>query len=322
MAFNKPPTRANKVVGQDSPKNTVKIAQLEKSKEPREPEIRSFFGQAGDSKSESKSMVSEFNSFKEEMRTMITNMNDSITTNVSGKISNKIEALENKFSIMFNEFRADIQTLKSDMTKVKADMDKMSDQVKDIEKSLEFQSSKVRENDEKQEKTLSTLKAEIDTKMQELNQKLLLMEKHERKYNLLFYGFPEEQRGENIYDKMRNVFIEDLQLDPNKVDNMYCAHAHRLPAENQEGPRPLIIRFASYADRELVLANSYKLAGSRRRILPDLPVIMKKERSRLAREAYTIRKNENMQTRIRDRGLEVYLEVRKESTDRWAKRTV
>ena len=42
MAFNKPPTRANKVVGQDSPKNTVKIAQLEKSKEPREPEIRSF----------------------------------------------------------------------------------------------------------------------------------------------------------------------------------------------------------------------------------------------------------------------------------------
>lgn len=32
-------------------------------------------------------------------------MNDSITTNVIGKISNKIEALENKFSIMFNEFR-------------------------------------------------------------------------------------------------------------------------------------------------------------------------------------------------------------------------
>ena len=100
------------------------------------------------------------------------------------------------------------------------------------------------------------------------------MEKHERKYNLLFYGFPEEQRGENIYDKMRNVFIENLQLDPNKVDNMYCAHAHTLPAENQEGHRPLIIRFASYAYRELVLANSYKLAGSRRRILPDLPVIM------------------------------------------------
>lgn len=42
MAFIKPPTRANKVVGQDSQKNTVEIAQLENSKERREPEIRSI----------------------------------------------------------------------------------------------------------------------------------------------------------------------------------------------------------------------------------------------------------------------------------------
>ena len=138
---------------------------MEKSKEPREHEIRSFFGQAGDSKSESKSIVSELNSFKEEMRTMITNMNGSITTNISERISNQIEALKNKFSIMFDECRADIQTLKTDMTEVNANMDKMSGQVKGIEKSLKFQSSKVRENDEKQEKTPSTVKAEIDTKM-------------------------------------------------------------------------------------------------------------------------------------------------------------
>lgn len=43
MAFIKPPTHANKVIGQDSPKNTVEVAQLENSKERREPEIRSFF---------------------------------------------------------------------------------------------------------------------------------------------------------------------------------------------------------------------------------------------------------------------------------------
>ena len=109
-------------------------------------------------------MVSEFNGFNEEMRTMITNMNDSITTDVSGKISNKIEALENKFSIMFNEFRADIQTLKADMTKIKAYMDKMSDQVKDIEKSLEFQSSTVRKNDEKQEKTIKGRDRHLDAR--------------------------------------------------------------------------------------------------------------------------------------------------------------
>lgn len=66
---------------------------------------------------------------------------------------------------MFDECRADIQTLKADMTEVNANMDKMSGQVKGIEKSLKVQSSMVRENDEKQEKTPRTLKAEIETKM-------------------------------------------------------------------------------------------------------------------------------------------------------------
>ena len=71
-----------------------------------------------------------------------------------------------------------------------------------------------------------------------------------------------------------------------------------------------------------MLANAHKLAGSKRRILPDLPVVMKKERGRLAKEAYQIRKTEKLHTRIRDKGLEVYLEVRKEKTDSWVKRHV
>ena len=67
-------------------------------------------------------------------------------------------------------------------------------------------------------------------------------------------------------------------------------------------------------------SRAYKLAGSRRRILSDLPVDMKKERGRLAKAAYDIRQNEKLQTRIRDKGLEVFLEVRKSRDDLWAKR--
>ena len=76
------------------------------------------------------------------------------------------------------------------------------------------------------------------------------------------------------------------------------------------------MRFAAYEDRELVLANAYKLAGTKRKILSDLPVVMKKERGRLASEAYKIRHDEELQTRIKDKGLDVYLEVRKESSDK------
>ena len=125
-----------------------------------------------------------------------------------------------------------------------------------------------------------------------------------------------------MFDKMRNVFVDDLRLDSYRVGNTYFAYAHRLPAERNDGPRPLIMRFAAYEDRELVLANAYKLAGTKRRILSDLLVVMKKERVRLASEAYKIRHDEELQTRIKDKGLDVYLEVRKESSDKWIKSMV
>ena len=61
-----------------------------------------------------------------------------------------------------------------------------------------------------------------------------------------------------------------------------------------------------------MLSNAYKLVGSKRRIIADWPVQMKNERGRLSKIAYRIRKDELLQTRIKDKGLDVYLEVRKD----------
>ena len=63
----------------------------------------------------------------------------------------------------------------------------------------------------------------------------MFKKKHDRKYNLLFYGFSEEG-SENIFDKMRDVFVNNLEIDPYTVDNMYFVHEHRMPAVNQDGP--------------------------------------------------------------------------------------
>ena len=57
-------------------------------------------------------------------------------------------------------------------------------------------------------------------------------------------------------------------------------------------------------------SNAYKLAGSKRRIIAAWPVQMKNERKRLSKIAYRIRNDELLQTRIKDKGLDVYLEVR------------
>ena len=57
------------------------------------------------------------------------------------------------------------------------------------------------------------------------------------------------------------------------------------------------------------------LAGTQRRIVVDLPKPMKRERNKLVKATYEIRKSERVQ-RIKDKGLKNDLEVRKDPTDR------
>ena len=97
-------------------------------------------------------------------------------------------------------------------------------------------------------KTSQICKVEIDTKLQE---KLLQMEKknkHGRACILLFYGFSEEG-SENIFEKRRKVFVNNLEIDPSTVDNMVFVHGNRMPTENQDVPRPIILRLAHYDDK-------------------------------------------------------------------------
>ena len=111
-------------------------------------------------------------------------------------------------------------------------------------------------------------------------------------------------------------------MDMHTVHRMQFIHGHRLPSEITKAPKPIILRFASFADRDLMLSNAYKLAGTKRRIVSDLPVVMKKERNRLSKEAYKIRHVEELQTRIKDKGLDIYLQVRKDKDHDWIRRNV
>lgn len=236
------------------------------------------------------------------------------------KLSKRMDTMEANFSKIFNNLRDEIASVKNDLTSTNEKVTSISSRVDDIEKSLTFQTDKLNDVEKAQDKRIKdTNKALID-KIDMLNNKLLLLEKYDRKYNLLFFGIPETP-NENVYQKLRDIFVTDMGLDEDRIQNMYFAHGHRLPSKG-DGPRPIILRFTSYDDREHILANAKKLAGSRRRILVDLPVGMKKERDRLAKIAYGIRHNEQLQTRIRDRGLDLYLQVRGDENEQWVKRDV
>lgn len=85
----------------------------------------------------------------------------------------------------------------------------------------------------------------------------MMLEKQDRKYNLIFYGIQEEAR-EKLYEKMRNMFTEKLKISSKKAESIHFTNGHRLPTDtNFVGPKPEIMRFTSFEDRELVLSKAY-----------------------------------------------------------------
>ena len=127
----------------------------------------------------------------------------------------------------------------------------------------------IKDTEQKQIKKLEEAEKRVDDKIKELDNKLLLLEKQDRKYNLLFYGIPEEA-NERLYDKMRHFFATELGIEKEAAQNIHFVNGHRYPTKNK-GPNPVIIRFSSWDDRELVLSHAKNLLNTGKRILTDLP---------------------------------------------------
>ena len=263
----------------------------------------------------------------------------SLFDDLEKKMDKGFKAMDEKFTKLYSGLEKEVNQLKQDMTDSKTEIEntnrKVADLQKEFDKSLGFETDKreeqlkkvnekmaekFKEGDDKLMQKFKEAEESLDKKITELDNKLKLLEKHDRKYNLLFYGIPEEA-GEDPIDKLRNLFVNDLKIDMTLVHRMQFIHCHRVPSKGK-GPKPIILRFLSYQDRELVLNNANLLAGSKRRILVDLPNSMKTERDRLAKIAYNIRHDEELKTRFKDKGLEVYLEVRKDNSEKWKKRAV
>ena len=254
----------------------------------------------------------QFAAFREEIKVMFQSLDNSMDA--------KMTKLENKFTGIFKELKEEMGNMKSNIEKNEDDIVAIQEKMGEYETSIDFNSTKIDNSEKKQLKKLEKAEKRIDQKLLELDNKLLMLEKQDRKYNLLFYGIPQEA-NEKLYEKMRTFFEIDLKIEKERVQNIYFTNGHRYPTKNK-GPNPVILRFSNFDDRELVLSHAKNLLNTGKRILTDLPTKMKIERNRIADIAYHIRKEEKLQTRIKDKGLDLYLEVRKTKDDTWERRDI
>ena len=276
-------------------------------------------------------MVAEFAKFRADLGKMFkdseTRMGKLIKES-ENRMSEKLNTIESSFSEKIEglreEMRTDIKVIKDEVESTKSEMmeemNTVKETVSDMEKSVQHNSDRMDNIEEGQKDKIEAATAKLDVKLKELDDKLMLLEKQDRKYNLLFYGFRED-KGENVYNVIRQSLINDLNLDEERVRNMYFAAGHRVPTK-AAGPNLIIIRCTSLEDRELILSGSKHYGGMKKRVVVDLPNKMKEQRSTLAKKAYEIRKSEDKQTRIKDKGLDVYLEVRNNASEKWVKRVV
>ena len=185
-------------------------------------------------------------------------------------------------------------------------------------------------------KKIPEIEKRLENKIKELEDQLNFQEYRSRKYNVLIYGIPETSH-ECTEKVVRRFFVERLKIDAQVVAKIIIANTHRLPVrenpppENQSDPpeettrkRPpppptIIVKFVCFAHRELVYSSAtyQKLKDSGCSVRTDLPTALKQIRYELAKLAYTLRQEQKLQTRIRERPTKVWLEVRKNQTEPW-----
>jgi len=213
------------------------------------------------------------------------------------------------------EMRAELnEKMDKQMDKLEETVQKVTDRVE----SLEMDVGNVRDQQTSDRKKISSLQEDL----YDLRRSLLQSELYGRKYNLLIHGLKGyETSAPETISAVRTFFKGPLGLSAETVDKMAIRNAHRLQRK-LTGETPIIVVFLIMYERETVLRSGKNLKDTGIRVTPDLPPVLKKVRGALSHEAYSIRQSENLQTRIRNKGVDFWLEVRCDSNDPWKKRKV
>ena len=147
-----------------------------------------------------------------------------------------------------NSASTKLDSLTKEVSAISSRFDKLED-------SVNFNSDKIQEIEKK---TVPDLKASLEKTVKSLESKILTLEIHNRKSNLLFYGL-QQKDGENIYEVLKKAFIS-LGIDDAEASSIMIANAHRLPRREsgtqaaRQMPIPVIARFCFMRDRNRVLA--------------------------------------------------------------------
>jgi ribA/ribD-fused uncharacterized protein len=201
---------------------------------------------------------------------------------------NKMDAIENHISMM-----------KHDISGIKLDLKHLDTRMSDIENSVSYMETDftdVSETVKKQKLRISKIEAQMRSLVkgqdkqpiadetlkqmehmkahnEQLSKQISDIDSYSRRSNLIFEGIA-ESRSEIPWKKVQNVLNNKLGIDCSHIKIERC---HRLQG-GRTTPKPIIVRFNWYADRQAVWENRRFLRGSQIFIREDFPPAVQRAR--------------------------------------------
>ena len=223
-------------------------------------------------------------------------------TDTVNRLIPRIGDIENRLSSV--EEKIDSQDMADRIDKIE-DAEQALARISDLEDRLAEAENKIEEN--------CKLKQEVDMLIE-----ARIWEEYERKReNLIIYGLLGKEGVGKSVEVARKFLVDDLKMTKEWVEKLQIKYAMRLQSTG-DSPAPLKIAFFYPEDKEACLKNGRNLKGTNLSLRTDLPKAMRVDRAILATKAYNMKKNgEVKHTRIRLKGISVWLEAKVTDNDDW-----
>ena len=169
----------------------------------------------------------------------------------------------------------EIESLKKEIGELKGEL-------KDLKESLEFAGKEIISLKAEMAETSTTVKENgedmnsFDTDIEVLKRRNIKLEAYTRRENIRIYNIKEES-DENTEEQVRNLFVAKLRIPQNDVDAIRFERVHRIPVKpssqrsQSRGPRPVIVRFSHYQNKEFIRSFYKNLKGTKIGISDDFP---------------------------------------------------
>ena len=141
--------------------------------------------------------------------------------------------------------------IRNDVKRMNKKFDKLDKKVQELKKDNKHLKQQ-NESLSQQVTELTTTVINLETRMNEAEKRNEQLEAQSRRENLKFYGFTDDkdETWEQSEDKVRTYLSNELHIDEQR---MQIERAHRL--NSKTSPRPIIVKFSHFKDKELVLKN-------------------------------------------------------------------